>query len=412
MKGDLVILPSVSRLATALHDITERFGSELGTPSAEPPEWNEFEWRIARAVAAMQGISPLLDTRLRWRGPQGWQDFLEQQQQQSVKRHLLIEALLQEIDHHARHANVGFVALKGAALHRMGLYAAGERPMGDIDLLVRPGDIDSVSEVLEHCGYELGFDSYRHLSFQPTERPAPTAMRLGEHIDNPVKIELHSKIAERLPVTEVDVTAWLLPSTMQSGLNAYPSLSSLMLHLLLHAAGNMRANALRALQLHDIALLAKRFTAEDWQQFLSTAANDGRLWWAFVPIALTARYYPSAIPPQVISRLKADCPSWLQWATRHQQLTAVSWSNIRIAAFPGIWWSRSAPEALEFMRRRVWPSREARSELREGAAQIPQSSSVPWYGISHGARIMRWMVSRPPRVQTLLSVRAALASDA
>ena len=412
MKSDLVIFPSVSRIATALHEVTERLGRELGTPLAEAPEWTAFEWRIARAVAAMQGVSPLLRTNLRWQGPQGWQEFLEEQHLQSVKRRLLIEGLLQDIDCRARLANVGFVALKGAALHALGLYGPGERPMGDIDLLVRPDDIAAVSEVLKQCGYELAFDYRRHLSFQPKGSQTPTAIRLGEHADNPVKIELHSKIAEQLPTTEVDITGFLIPDTMECGLNAYPSLSSLLTHLLLHAAGNTRAHALRAIQLHDISLLAKRFSSGDWKQFLSMAAGDDRMWWSFVPLALTARYYPSAIPTEVIGRLKSDCPWLLQVTTRRRQLTSVSWSNIRIAAFPGILWSRSGLEALEFMRRRIWPTREARSELEEGAAQIPQSSSVPWYGISHGARIMRWLFSRPPRVQTLLSVRAALASDA
>jgi hypothetical protein len=63
------------------------------------------------------------------------------------------------------------------------------------------------------------------------------------------------------------------------------------------------------------------------------------------------------------------------------------------------------------MRSRIWPSREARLELKEGAAQIPGSATVPWYGISHGARILRWVFSRPPRVQTMLSVHAALAQE-
>jgi hypothetical protein len=34
---------------------------------------------------------------------------------------------------------------------------------------------------------------------------------------------------------------------------------------------------------------------------------------------------------------------------------------------------------------------------------------VPWYGISQGARMLRWAFSKPPRVQALLPVRAALA---
>jgi hypothetical protein len=89
----------------------------------------------------------------------------------------------------------------------------------------------------------------------------------------------------------------------------------------------------------------------------------------------------------------------------------VSWSNIRIEAFPGVEWSHGGLEALAFMKSRIWPSRDALSELKEGAAQIPGSATVPWYGIPHAVRILRWIYSRPPRVQTLLSVCAALDQD-
>jgi hypothetical protein len=54
------------------------------------------------------------------------------------------------------------------------------------------------------------------------------------------------------------------------------------------------------------------------------------------------------------------------------------------------------------------PSRVALRELERGAAQIPAAGEVPWYGLSHVSRIVRWIFGRPPRVQTLLSVRAAL----
>jgi hypothetical protein len=37
---------------------------------------------------------------------------------------------------------------------------------------------------------------------------------------------------------------------------------------------------------------------------------------------------------------------------------------------------------------------------------------VPWYQISHFQRILRWVRSRPPRVHTLIQVRAALAAEA
>lgn len=402
-------VPSLAKVAAALRTTTETLARELAVPSLEPPLWTDFEWHIARAVAGMHGVSTLLYEGLPWEGPDSWRGFLHQQRKQSVARHLHIARSLDAIDSQARSEGVALVALKGAALHANGIYTAGQRPMGDIDLLVRNDDAKAVARVLDACGYAAAFTTRRHQVFQPRVRKVSAGVRLGEHIDNAVKIEVHTRIAEPLPVTAADITQFLFPSAAHAGLNPYPSAASLMLHLLLHAAGNMRAHALRFIQLHDIALLAGRFGPGDWQELLAMRPDGSTLWWALAPLMLTARYYPVALPPDLFARLGVECPWLLRRLARHQRLTDVSWSNIRIAAFPGVEWSRNPREALEFMMSRIWPSREARLELKEGGAQIPDSSSVPWYGISHGARILRWVFSRPPRVQTLLSVRAALA---
>ena len=101
---------------------------------------------------------------------------------------------------------------------------------------------------------------------------------LGEHSDNPIKIELHTSIRERLPIAEIDITALVFPPVPQAGLNAYPSTISLMMHLLLHAAGNMRANALRLIQLHDIALLAPRLASQDWEVLVNVRLQGCEPW--------------------------------------------------------------------------------------------------------------------------------------
>jgi Uncharacterised nucleotidyltransferase len=403
-------LPSLSIVAQSLRKTTERVAHELAASDCAPPSWTEFDWNIARAVSAMQGVTPLLHLRLAWQGPDRWQDFLQQQYQQSMGRHAHIVGLLDTIDSQARRAGIALLALKGAALYAKQIYLAGERPMGDIDLLIRPRDATATAKVLELCGYSPAFDTKRHQVFQPrmrkTVRPG-----LGEHVDNPIKIELHTSVAEPLPVTLNDITTSLFPANCEPGINGYASDSALMRHLLLHAAGNIRARALRLIQLHDIALLAKRFKEEDWDLLGADDLRGGTHWWGYGPLLLTARYFPIAIPAPLLERLARDCPSWLRWHSRRQQLTDVSWSNIRVQAFPGLEWSRNPVEALAFMRSRIWPSREARLELKEGAAQIPDSASIPWYGISHASRILRWLFSHPPRVQTMLSVRAALSGD-
>jgi len=403
-----IAIPSLTTVAAALRKTTEALAHDVAVPANEIPQWTEFEWRIARAAAAMHGISSLLYRGLRWQGPESWQRFLRGQWEQSVERHRQIARLLDAIDSQARCEGLALMALKGAALHAGGFYAGGERPMGDIDLLVHSDHANRIARLLEHSGYEAAFTLSRHQVFKPRIRRIPTSGRFGEHVDNPIKIELHTRIEEHLPVKVVEITQLLLPPAMHAGLNAYPSIVSLMLHLLLHAAGNIRARALRLIQLHDIALIAARFVASDWEELLATKPEGHSLWWALAPLMLTARYYPAVIPSTVFARLSVECPWLLCKLAGRQQLKDVSWSNIRIAAFPGVEWSRSPLEALDFMSSRIWPSRKARLELEAGAAEIPGVSTIPWYGIPHVARIFRWIFSKPPRVQTFLCVRAAL----
>ena len=102
------------------------------------------------------------------------------------------------------------------------------------------------------------------------------------------------------------------------------------------------------------------------------------------------------------------CPRVLRMAARHEILTSVSWSNLRIHAFPGIYWSRSPLDAMRYARQRFIPDRSAIAELDVKVAAQPALYQVPWYALGHGQRILRWMVSRPPRVQTIVSLRGAI----
>jgi hypothetical protein len=401
--------PPLAKIAAALFEITETLAREVSAPTDQLPPWGDFEWRIARAVAAMHGVSTLLCACLRWKGPESWRRFLEEQRDHVSGRHRKIELLLDRIDSHARSEGIALVALKGAELHRRGIYRAGERPMADVDLLVRETDENATTRLLKDCGYALTCTKRRERIFESGLTGLPNVARLGEHVDSPIKIELHTGIREPLPVSEADITQFVFPSRAHVGLNGYPSAASLMMHLLLHAAGNMRANALRLIQLHDIARLATRFSPSDWEELLRSRPGDQGLWWALSPLVLAVRYCRAAVPPSVIARLGEECPWLLRWVSRRQCLGEVSWSNLRVYAFPGIEWSRTPLEALRYMISRIWPSRETRLELERFAVHYPGAAGVPWYGISQGARMLRWAFSKPPRVQALLPVRAALA---
>ena len=155
MNAPLPGLPPYKTLAAALRKTTEVLAREVVRPSESAPDWNEIEWAIARSVAAMHGITVLLVNRLRWRGPRAWQAFLTQQREQSLLRETRLGDLLARIDSATRDAGIGCVALKGAAVRSLGLYAPGERPSGDIDLLVRKSDAAAVGAVLRRLDYAL-----------------------------------------------------------------------------------------------------------------------------------------------------------------------------------------------------------------------------------------------------------------
>lgn len=407
--SSLTRLPPFGVVATALRRTTELLARELVQPSAAAPDWSPFEWDAARAVSTMQGITVLLARRLRWRGPSAWQDFLGTQQRLALQRDARIESLLTKIDAALRAAHVSCVGLKGSALRRLTLYRAGERPMGDVDLLARPADANRVGCAIQTLDYAASYTSRRHQVFAPRASHGP--VEHGEHPDNPLKIEVHFRIAEPLPVDPVDITRGLQRDTPDDGigLRDYPAPRELFRHLLLHAAGNMRAHALRQVQLHDIALMAGRLDSEDWDRLLDSPVAQGGSWWIWPVLELTQRYYEGSLPT-VVDSFRERTPRWLRRTAERQTLTDLSWSNLRIAAFPGIHWARSPGEALRFALGRVLPERAALDELRHLRIAQPAMMQTPWYGISHARRILRWLVSRPPRVQTLNSVLVALGA--
>lgn len=398
-------LPAFSVIERALRVTTDRLAREIVTPTDTPPEWSPFEWDMARAAATMQGCAGLLAGTGHWRGVEGWRRFLDDQHAQIAAIQDKARQLLERIDDATRRAGIPCVALKGSALLALGLLGRGARSMGDVDLLVRPADTDAIADALHSLGYRTGHWSRRHLTYYPAH--TGQSLVIGEHRDNPMRIEVHPRISEELPLSQVDITSTIWPADARPGINRYASLAGLMRHNLLHAAGNMRARALRLVQLHDIASLAGLLGPEDWRELLAhrRQADDG--WWLYPPLAFAQRYVPGAIPIEVLESARAACPRLLRWRTARQDLYQVSWSNPRIAALPGIEWARTPLEAARFARSRVFPSKVALREIEDGANNQPGLLSVPWYQISHFQRILRWIRSRPLRVHTLIQVRAA-----
>jgi Uncharacterised nucleotidyltransferase len=400
-------VPPPAKLQQTLGEVTERLAQELANPSRRMPDWSDHEWTIARAVAAMHGISPLLSRSLQWQGPGAWTRFLEEQRNHTSARHSRIRELLSSIHERAYEAGLPVTALKGAALHELGLYEPGDRPMADVDLLVRPADAQRAADLLVSLGFRQSVESWKERVFTPVDEHA--AAEFGEHASNNMKIELHERVCERLPWRLTDVSERTFPVEPRPGLNGYPSNGSLMRHLLLHAAGSMTFQGLRILQLHDIALLAGRMSESDWNDIITSGSAATRAWWAFPPLDLVSRYYRSSVPSRVLEAVTDECSSLLRAFARRKSLTDVSYSYIWIRAFPGIEWSQSIGEMLGYAASRVRPGTQQVALRRYAARTQSWARHNEWSRMSQGRRILRWISSRQTRPVTMLAVAAALA---
>ena len=386
-----------------LRRATEALATELALPGSGTPDWTPLEWRLAMAASAAHGVSPLLDRRPGWQHAQ-WKCFLASQRGHVELRHRRIVDLLHRLDADARTAGVPLVPLKGSALHALGLYAPGERPMADIDLLVHPGDAQRAAGLLQELGYEASFTQWKHQVFKPAGQAPVNA--LGEHRDTPVNIELHTHIHERLPLATVDLTAAVYPHGAQPGLNAYPSHAALMGHLLLHAAGNVCGRSLRLLHLNDISLLATRMTLRDWDLLWDASEPP---WWALPPLRLVARYYRHAVPDAVLARLERDCPPLLRALAHRWTLSAVSCSDLWLHGLAGMEWCRSPGEVARYLHNRLRPTDEARRERADMVRTQLWLQGQSWVTSPQRRRILAWLTRPVPRMDTLYVVRAALA---
>jgi hypothetical protein len=367
-----------------------------------------MQWRTARAVSAIHGVSGLLAGTLRWQGPPGWRELLEQQRQFTRQRQPRIQELLHTLHAQARERGVAVMALKGVSLHARGVYLPGERPMADIDLLVEAAQVEQASALILDLGFVAGPVTWKHRAFEPREADARVGS-FGESSHNPLKVELHTRLRELLPLRPVDVSAAAFAAPLMPGVNDYPSAAALLLHLLLHAAGALTGRTARLLHLQDMARLVRRMGPPEWQELFAQAqtTSDPTLWWAFPVLALTDRYF-HCVPQPVLARLAAACHWLLRSTYRHRRLADVSLSYLWISAFPGIEWSRSPGELFSYAGTRVRPSAETLRLREEFARSQPLVSGGEWAYTSQARRVARWLLARQPRQETLQPLRVSL----
>jgi hypothetical protein len=150
-------------------------------------------------------------------------------------------------------------------------------------------------------------------------------------------------------------------------------------------------------------------TKDDWDAVLKAGERGDQPWWAFPPLNLTSRYFPSKIPHWVLTALAEQCPYLLEKTSRHRTLCDVSYSYLWVDAFPGMEWSQSLREVVGYVASRVRPSAEHIALRSHVAKSEVWANQGQWSRLSQSRRILRWITSRPTRPAAMYAIRAALA---
>lgn len=297
-------------------------GASTGATHGDPFErWSAADWVAFRRAVAMHGLAPYLVRRLRERDlldrvPADVGSWLAGQRDANRSRIRRMHDELAAILRRAAAAGIEVMPLKGSLLTTLDGVEPGERPMADLDVLVRPDDRAAIGAVLVELGYRA----------EPTigRRPGPDTFVDpgggvvvsfdGEHADNPRRVEVHIDVKRHLwPWDDTDrltgaLWAGASPGVVLGEPAVLPGFDTTFAHLAIHATSDLLVGRGRLVHWLDFAVLAGRTTGpSDWLH--------PRL--AYPSLALAARSMSVGLGALELGMLEARMPQRLvAWARR------------------------------------------------------------------------------------------------
>lgn len=277
-------------------------------------------------------------------------------------RMLYLDQRVQETLRVLREHGVQVMLLKGAALAASVYSSFAERPMSDVDLLIRPADVERTRRALSASGWRENTDPAfaglfaQHHHLAPFYDDSATRLRAEAHTallptDQPFAISSDAFWAAATPSSEA-YSAALIPST-----------THLLWHASVHFAWShvMQFGAWRTFR--DVNELI-RSASVDWDEFVGMARRTRAASSCYWMLRLAARLSGAPIPADVLARLRVPTPESIRGALERHfianiavgegapcpsvRLTRQMW---RLAIRPG--WSGHAADNSEG-RRREW----------------------------------------------------------
>ena len=357
----------------------------------------DAHWQAVTALAHRTGLAPLLFRAVKAAGcapPAETRTALANSYwltlSQNMRAHRRLVGLLQALER----AGVPCILLKGLALAEAVYGDWGVRPMADVDLLVRPGDLDQAAGALANQGYlppaarsgerSPAFARRFHgeQSFCP-QNGTGMCVDLHTHLVAPTwfrastRIELEPLWARARPLS-IDGAAVLQLAAEDE-----------LLYLCLHAAVNHDLTAVRLFV--DIDRLIRIAPALDWNVCVERALDWRVRNAVYFALDLARQLLGTPVPPAALQRLQLSRPSrWLMG--RLVDPAQVAQGEIGFAR-----WSRHLlnfvlmdhmQDRLRVMARMFFPGRE----WIMACYSIERPSLVALYTAAHPLRVL-WLAA-------------------
>ena len=385
----------VKQIQRDLFEVTEALcataARALGARSGAAPKlvWTDGRSRLAAMVAHVHGIGPLLDS-FEWDAPDPLRAELRQQAAGSRARAVRLLAVRDSIVAALRESGVEPIALKGAAFAET-LYAApGLRPMADLDFLIAETDAEACDRAALSAGLTRSSASDRHIVY--ALEPTRIVALLREDPDNPIKLEVHRRLAEAFWGVPYDITGAFRRADRPVGH---------CLHGLLHCSHHASVRTLRFCQVADLALLLANLVPRDLASLVAALRACGGLGWAYAPLKLVEGYFPGVVDAGMVAETARAAPALARharrWTISELSFCALGDGGIAIR----LRWAPTLLAAARGLLRHALDQGGARSEL---AAEFQSGR----YG--RATRGLAWLLGRGVRPVSARLVELALAA--
>ena len=282
-------------------------------------DWSLAEWEAAEWVVYWQNALPWLVARLEETNvdvPEPVNGRLQTIHTASRERTCRMLDACTEILAAFRQAGIQTVLLKGAVLSPLYYPDPLQRPLADLDLLIKPKDIAASREIMLN---QLGYRYYSRSAEDEVYLRGGRKSNIWAP-DNVHPVEVHFTLREEYAGIGYELAEIMWRESgerpyWQNTTACLPSLPALLLHVCAHATSDWLIQRGRLMHIDDIRKLCDHMQPADWQRFSQLVQPDTARF-VYPALAFVSKYTSLPVPAFVTGSLRENCSlallSWLE----------------------------------------------------------------------------------------------------